>query len=361
MSYKKILYLHGRPSSHPLHFSFAKSLNPDINFIDADYRWQDKGYNFFYSLLLQLLNAFKFNKYKEYEIMLIDGLHPTPIFARKLGLLNPKVKIYAHMGSHTLFFMYNKKYNHYNNIFYKYLLKAYDGFLCEGKMASDLIDQLVTNHKIKKEVTFLGPLDDKIKKLNDVNPDFNSFNIVTIADGSSEFRVYYKGLDIMLRAFAILKKQFSSLKFYIVGHWDETTQNRLIKETENEEYKEDIIFIGRTENIYKYFSLASLYLHISRGDAFPTSTIEAMNAGLPVILSEWTGTKEIIESKFPELISSLNHEDVVEKIKWYFSLNTEHKITLSNNIRDCSKMYNEKSAIDHYKVAFEKLKRSRDN
>lgn len=350
-----IIYLHGRPSSHPLHNSLAKSITQESNFIDYDYRWQDLGFNYVKSFFLQVLNAFQYSKYKKYEILLIDGLHPTPIIAKKIGLLHPNAKIYAHMGSHTLYFIYAKKYNYFNLLFYKYLLKSYDGFLCEGKMASDLIDKIIPNNEINKVVTFLGPLDEKIPQLQNIEPDIESFNIVTIADGSSNFRIYYKGLDLMIESFVLAKKNFPKLKFFILGHWDQGAQAYLLKGISDNNIKNDIVFVGRTDDIYSYLKKSTLYLHISRGDAFPTSTIEAMTAGLPVFLSEWTGTKEIIEHSFPQMICNLKPKDITKKIEWYFALGFVQKKEISEKMKIVSKSFCESSAKNHYSKSFKTL------
>ena len=53
----KVLYLHGRPSSHPIHQSLAKSLNVTSGFIDEKYRWHDKNYSTLKNIWMWFKNA----------------------------------------------------------------------------------------------------------------------------------------------------------------------------------------------------------------------------------------------------------------------------------------------------------------
>ena len=126
------------------------------------------------------------------------------------------------------------------------------------------------------------------------------------------------------------------------------------------EDKQAITFTGNVSDITSYFSNSSLYIHISRGDAFPTSTIEAMHAGMPIIMSEYTGTKEIIEKVDKSLILPLDSEIVAEKILWYMNLPIEYKNELSKKLKIAAENYTEKNAISHYQNVFddvyEKLK-----
>ena len=68
---------------------------------------------------------------------------------------------------------------------------------------------------------------------------------------------------------------------------------------------------------------------MGRGDTFPASALEAMLGGLPVITSNATGTKEIIEKLDKRLISKLGAEDLARRIVKYFCLSQKDREVLS--------------------------------
>ncbi|HXU27657.1 MAG TPA: glycosyltransferase family 4 protein, partial [Bacteroidia bacterium] len=219
-----------------------------------------------------------------------------------------------------------------------------------GKMAAELIGKISSKHP-KLYTTFLGPETKRYDILLPLQPNLQTKNIVVIATASSDFRVYYKGLDLMIKGFAIAHANDKNLRFYILGDFNEVNKKKLLTEN-TEEVNNAIIFTGNVSNIEDYFTKCSLYLHCSRGDAFPTSTTEAMIAGLPTIVSEWTGTKEIVEKVDPKFISQLNENDIAEKISWYFSLSLAEKNSYSIQFKEIAKDYNEKASILHYQNTF---------
>ncbi|MCS6833360.1 MAG: glycosyltransferase, partial [Flammeovirgaceae bacterium] len=114
-------------------------------------------------------------------------------------------------------------------------------------------------------------------------------------------------------------------------------------------------FLGYVSNIQDVLSHSSLYLHTSRGDAFPTSTIEAAQAGLPVLVSDVTGTKEIFQKISPELIVPLDEDKIAERISWYFSLSIEERQKLSAKCKEVAIKYTEDNAITRYKEVFQEI------
>ena len=349
----KILYLHGRPSAHPLHASFARSLNANFHFVDGLFRWQDKEYGPLIKLFAWFINVFSVKKPDSYDIVWVDGLHFTPIFMRKLGIINKNKKIVAHMGSHTLYFLYAKQYSPLNIKLHKWLFKNYDAFFCEGQMAAELTAKISSNHP-KLYPTFLGPTNERFPVLLNLKPNLDTKNIIVIAGGSSDFRIYYKGLDLMIKAFSVAFKEDRELKFYILGYWEEDQRKKLLSGYSNE-VAEALIFTGNVDDIENYLSNASLYLHCSRGDAFPTSTIEAMVAGLPTIVSEWTGTKEVVQKVSSDFIVKLDENEIAKRILWYFNLTSSEKIKFSKNFRSIAQNYSEETAVVHYKNTFDKF------
>ncbi|MBT1654987.1 glycosyltransferase, partial [Klebsiella pneumoniae] len=79
-----------------------------------------------------------------------------------------------------------------------------------------------------------------------------------------------------------------------------------------------------------FFEEASLCLHLSNGDAFPVSTLEAMSAGVPTIVSTTTGTKEVVKVIEPRLVVDSEPMAAIKAVDWYFGLSEGAKVGISD-------------------------------
>lgn len=351
---KRILYLEGRPSAHPVHKKLALSLNADVEHIDSVMRWQDKGRSLLYNAIAWIVNGIALLSKKRYDIILVDNLHFAPIIFKYLKFGRKKPRIVVHLGSHTLYFMYSNRFSKLNTSLHKFFLSKYDALLCEGEMAAELAHKMLGKETPPCHVTFLGPLKERGIKLSKCEPDLNSKNLLIIAAGPGEFRKFYKGIDLMIASFALVLKKHPGLTLTILGQWDQPIIEECLNHL-SEGVRKQIQFKGSISNIEDYLAVSSLCLHCTRGDAFPTSTIEAMSAGVPVLVSEWTGTKQITKEISGQLIVPLDKEIIADRINWYLDLPKSEKLRLSELSRKHAGNYTEESAIAHYREVFKAL------
>jgi glycosyltransferase involved in cell wall biosynthesis len=345
----KVLYLHGRPSSHPIHEKLARSLGCDLYPIDKYLRWQDKKRSVLFRVISSILNAVWF-PVSSYKLVLVDNLHFAPIIAKLLRFYQ-KRKYAVHLGSHTLYFMRSNYFSPFNIKLHLWVLSKYDLIICEGKMARQFVEEMLPNRKKGIVTTFIGPVDNRKKLFKKIEYNPTSNQILIIANGPGQFRKYYKGLDIMIKAFEIAAKINSDITLTVLGEWEDEIVKGLLNQVDAK-LSNRIYFKGAINSLetYKnYLENSVLLLHCSRGDAFPTSTIEAMNCGIPVLVSHVTGTMEIVEQVSKELITSLNVEDIAERIIRFINFSEFEKVNLSNKFIKVSEDYNEHNSIIHYK------------
>lgn len=334
-----------------MHNSLANSLGVDPKFVDADLRWQDQGFGALKNFYAWLKNAFSYKKYSGYDYILVDGLHFSPIIARKLGILPKHIRIFAHMGNQLPYFMLAKQIPSYSRFMHRWLFRNYDFIFCEGEMIRDIIRELNPGIKTPLYTTFLGPDTARVQSLGKIQPEFKGHNLITIALGPGDARIFYKGMDIMVDAFLQARKTLPDLCYYIVGDWSEEDIKKLTRNFGAEDRK-SIFFLGHQSDIETYLKNSDLSIHIARGDAFPTSTIETMHAGVPIIVSEYTGTKQIVKEVNPDLVISLSAEQLAKKIEWFFGLSLNEKKELSAKVKKASEKYTEANAREHYRKTF---------
>ena len=153
-----------------------------------------------------------------------------------------------------------------------------------------------------------------------------------IGDGPSGFRVFYKGLDVMFEGFARAQKYFSALQLSIVGDW-EIGVRQAVEHTSTVP-PSNVCWLGHTPQIKDILARHSLYIHCARGDAWPNAVMEAMAAGVPALVSEWTGAREVVAKVDQKLVVPLDPDVIAERILWYFSLPVGERVLLGEKARE---------------------------
>lgn len=344
----KVAYLHGRPAAHIIHQDLARSWGADFYFADQDFQWQDKEYGIFKRSWFWIRNALKYRRYKNYDVILVDNLHFSPVIARKLGIIKKNQKLVVHLGSHTLYHVSRNLFGSFGTKLHRWALKQYDEIICEGEYSLNLAQTIVGPQK-KIHYSFLGPKDEKVADFGKVNPALNGHTLLNISQvEDNDFRWHYKGIDIMLKAFELALSEFPDLKLVLIGDFGTTNRKQILDQLQAATI-ERILFEGYVNNLKEYYANADLYLHVARGDAFPTTSIEAMHAGLPCLVSEDTGTKEVVLKASDSLVCKAEVADCAEKIKQYFRLSQVEKTELQKNVRFAVQSYTEKNAHSNYR------------
>jgi glycosyltransferase involved in cell wall biosynthesis len=333
-----------------MHRRFAEAVGGEFEFIDFRMRWQDRSRSRLYTMASWLLCAATLPERREHDVFLIDNLHVGPVLMKRLFLRGDQ-KIVVHLGSHTLYFMLSGRFSALVERLHIWALRNYDALICEGRMTRDMAHKLLGDRCPPTYETFNGAPAERLGALLETHPDLDSRRIVFVGSGPSEFRMDYKGLDLMIEAVSIAAESDPEIEFDILGDWDPEVVNAVTAAIPPA-VRGRIHFRGSVEGIAEWFSRASLYLHCSRGDAFPTATIEAMSAGLVPLVSEFTGTRPIVANVSDQLIAPLDPAVIAERITWYFGLDTKIRRQLSDRSRSAATPYTEEAATAHYQATF---------
>ena len=349
----KAVYLHGRPDAHPLHRRFAEAVGADFCPVDSKLRWQDRSRSRPFIAASWLASAATLPDRKAYDVFLVDGLHIGPVLMKRLFLRRDQ-KIIADLASHTLYFLLTHQFDRRVEELHLWALRRYDALICEGRMGVEIVRQLLGDRCPPIYENNGGVDDARARVLAPVEPDLASHRMVFLGGGPNEFRMRYKGLDLMVEAFGIAAASDPDLCFDIVGEWDDSVIESVLSGVQ-ESAKARIRFLGAIGDsvaLGRVFGDCSLYIHCSRGDAFPGASVEAMMAGLVPLVSDWTGTKQLVEQVDPRLVVSLDANEVASRIGWYFSLDPEDRGALSVRSREVAAPYTATAAAAHYAEVF---------
>ena len=328
---KRTLFLYYDP--HYFHAALARALHAD--FYPAP-KLRSERSNIITGGLSILKAVFTLPRY--YDIYFCEGTYIIPALAKRLGLLRKDAKIINILASPLLYYIKTGVITGSRRKFAISLLKEVDLFVCVGKMEEELLKEILPDAKSIVTYTYVrSKMRKKLIAAKRVTPALNSHKILTIGTNSA----FYKGVDITFKAFKIVKRRFPDAELYIVGNMPD------LEEYVDCSYK-GVHCLGYVEDLAKKIKESSLYIHVGRGDAFPASTLEAMCGGLPAIVSNANGTKEIIKKVDKNMISKLDAKDLANKVIKYFDLGHKEKNELSKRFYAIGLKFDKDSIIEKF-------------
>lgn len=249
-----------------------------------------------------------------------------------------------------------------NNWLFKYLYFKADASILLTRLAKkSLIDW---GYKKKIYISSTAVNEELIKNINDdflrkkYNNSNNEIGLLFLARIEKE-----KGIYELINTYELLKNKYKHIKLTIAGDGREEEN---IKKLVSEKNIEDVSFLGFVDGGLKIsvYKNNHIYLFPSYSEGMPTSVLEAMACGLPVITTAVGGLVDFFKSNINGFMLEAppKHEDFAkyieilisnEKLMLEISLNN-HKYALENflaskiaesNINICEEVIN--SNLNH--------------
>lgn len=137
--------------------------------------------------------------------------------------------------------------------------------------------------------------------------DNNGHSFKCIYIGSTKGRPY-KGLSYLLQAFILLGREDASL--YIIGDYDDEDYQL----AEGSAMREQIHFLGFQREAIRYLPSADLFVLPSLRDASPRVVREALACGVPCIVTDIPGARDLIDDQSGVLVSPASGEALAKAI-----------------------------------------------
>lgn len=325
---------------HEAHRMFAETIDADF---DPVYHSEVGGFR-------RLLNAFRRAKeYPNYPVYLLEGGIPMfPAYLKKRT--DKEIKMIGLLADETFINLVDRQphYSFAETFIHKFSVKCLDGAIAVSPFVKSYVEKVVD---IPIDVARPPILDESYKKLVKVKPNLDSNIMVSV--GMPRFSI---GMDVLVRQFEYAKWQIPDLELWIVGKGHPKEYEKI----------DGVKVLGFVDDLSEVFEKASLFVHAGRCSTYPVATLEAMRAGIPVVVSDMTGTKDIVmrvEDKLKEE-NNLNYEGYsfiqpVKKITngiiaYYLSSGDKRRL-LSEEYRKESKEFEPEKRCKHFKKVFEEL------
>ena len=212
-----------------------------------------------------------------------------------------------------------------------------DQFLVPSRFVKDSL----TYSGVKKECIFICPYGANYSCLSTPKKYYVDKPLQIIYVGNV---TEMKGIYYLLEA--ALKIDKTKASFTIVGDYDKD-------DVHFSKYKDSVSFTGLVlhSEVEKILKRADLFVFPSLGDSFGLAVLEALSCGLPCIVSEYTGAKDIItdyENGF--VVKAQSVDAIVEKIDWCIT-HKDRLEKMSENAIEIAKQY----SWDNYYETLESL------
>lgn len=102
-----------------------------------------------------------------------------------------------------------------------------------------------------------------------------------------------KNQQMLIDAMKILVKKYPNIKLLLVG--DGVLKEKFEKEIEENFLQNNILLLGYRTDIPELLKIADLYVATSKREGLPVNIIEAMISGLPLVVTNSRGQRELVE------------------------------------------------------------------
>lgn len=160
------------------------------------------------------------------------------------------------------------------------------------------------------------------EKLTEIGAPVKEYNYIPVKKNNYEETIGFcgriveeKGIDVLIRAFKIIKQQNPMAVLKIAGDYENVAGGSIysrLKKYIDEQKIEDIFFLGKIEEekMAEFFSGLDVFVLPSTNslEAFGMVQVEAMKCGVPVVASDLYGVRTIVQKTKAGLISKAGDE-----------------------------------------------------
>ncbi len=126
-----------------------------------------------------------------------------------------------------------------------------------------------------------------------------------------------KGVARLVNIHARLKSEGIPHRFMLLGDGEEKENAQ--KALEEKGAADDFIFLGFKSNPYKYVAKSDMFVCASFSEGFSTATTEALLLGVPVVVTDCSGMKEMLGDNEYGIITENNEDALYEGIKKFLT------------------------------------------
>lgn len=189
-------------------------------------------------------------------------------------------------------------------------LKKYDHVVCVSEQTKNSIKAVLGD--LNNTVVCYNPInvEEIIKKSQEKVEIPTKYSTRFVSVGRLD---YLKGFDLLINACLKLNSQGYIFELWIIGDGNERNKlEKIIKEAK----ADNIVLWGNKDNPFPYMKDADWFISSSRAEGFSIVSQEATVLGLPLMLTDCSGVRELLgNSGEYGIIMDINEDSIYENIK----------------------------------------------
>ncbi|MBS4172943.1 glycosyltransferase family 4 protein [Bacillus sp. FJAT-49736] len=207
-------------------------------------------------------------------------------------------------------------------------------------------------------------------KVHGVGIDLNKFSPITPEEkltlraeyqyASDDFIVIYVGelshrkqQDLLIKAISRLHKNIHSIKLLLVG--DGEMLERYRKLAAHYDLNNHVEFLGYRRDIHNLMALSDIAVSTSRQEGLPVNIMEAMATGLPIVVTNSRGNRDLITDHYNGIVVGINDDEACASAIEKIYMSNKIQSYFSKNNLDRIQAYNIKNILSEMAVVYSKI------
>ncbi|WP_205254309.1 glycosyltransferase family 4 protein [Halorubellus sp. JP-L1] len=326
--------------THPAHRGFAEAVGADL----VDYHARSVG-PLSGSVVADLVNGLT---YPDYDVYIVEG--SRPLYAALVRRFARGGKIIYLCADHGLYALGEGDFEGDSALkslvgrFGTPLVRAVgrrgiDGVVAVSEFAAEFTRPVVgPDTPIEVAHPFVQP--ETYDALGDVDPAIGSNVAVTVARPW-----HYKGVDLLVDAWPQVRERIPDAELHVVGGGHPESYGDT----------EGVTVRGYVEELADAFRPAALFVQPSRMDTFPVSTLEAMRAGVPPLVTTGAGTRSEARAIDDALVVDPTPQALADGVVDYFERDVDDRRRLAAVARERGARFDADSRKAAFRDAFERV------
>ena len=330
-----------RDEPHPAHAGFANAIDADLLSLN-EYSLDQLGLR--YSIPEEILNGLRIPKY---DVYIAEGTRA--LYGSLLAQIKNNSTLIYLAGDMSLYKLSDSTYeaeskinwiisqfgmNIMKTIFDRYI----DGCIAVSQLSKQSTASIINTQNIRVANPYIQP--NLYKKLGSVSPEIQSKTVITVGTYSR-----YKGQELLVNAWERVRAEHPDATLHLVGK----------NYPDSFEQVPGVKVHGYVEDLPKALARSSLYVQSSRVDAFGVSVLEALQTGLPAIVTRTTGSSTVIKRLSNEMVVEPSSDAIASGINRYLSLPPEKKKALSSEAQKLGSEFDSDSKMADFRSEFHTL------
>ncbi|KKK36619.1 glycosyl transferase [Mesobacillus campisalis] len=178
---------------------------------------------------------------------------------------------------------------------------------------------------------------------------YNAEEFILIYAGELSYR---KHQDLLIKAISIVKEKVPRVKLLLAGDGDRLEEYKELTDTLG--VGRHVDFLGYRKDIQRLLAMADLAISTSRQEGLPVNVMEAMATGLPLIVTDCRGNRDLVTPGKNGFVVGVDDVEACAKgiIELYYS--KELRMKFAQKSRDMIEKYSLNQVIGEMKEIYSK-------